>query len=90
LAEVEIHPRFSEQDHERFRRYIGPGVPTTYEKWIATVERRKADAKQNKRKFVEIDITADEYIRYCAREQENYHWVSLDRFTEKKYNGESY
>jgi hypothetical protein len=58
-------PRVTAADHEDLRRLVDNYPASSYEKWLSLQEKEIANWQTSGWDVVLIDVTADDFVRYC-------------------------
>jgi len=68
-------PRVTAADHEALRRLVGNYPANSYEKWLFLQAKEIANWQRNGWEVVLIDVSADDFVRYCleTRASPNFH-----------------
>ncbi len=68
-------PRIAAADHEALRRVVENYPAESYEKWLNFQEKEIANWKRSGWDVILIDVSADDFVRYCreTRASPNFH-----------------
>jgi hypothetical protein len=65
MPNVFVLPVIRREDHDAFRRDVGPNLTDSYDEWAKLCAGEVADARLQGRNVVLAPINYDEFTRYC-------------------------
>jgi hypothetical protein len=77
-------------DYDAFRRFSGPDVPDTFEKWSKMIADRRREESLRGADVRDMDVNPHEFARYCNATGQSYNLAILRHFVEAKACGQRY
>jgi hypothetical protein len=83
-------PKIARDDYVAFERLIHTGLPATYDEWLKLMEQARLENERRQIIVRAIEITPQEFVRYCWAKRCAYSIKTLEDFIIGKAAGNRY